>query len=221
MNTRSLRPLEVLVLAFISAVLVAVAYWKLAPFSMAEALGFASGGVCVWLVVRQNIWNWPIGILNNIAFFYLFFHSRLYADMGLQVVYLALGVYGWIFWLRGGPDHGPSPVYRTTRLEWIGVVILIPLAVFGLRELLIKVNGSAPFWDALSTVLSLAAQFLLSRKRLENWFFWIAADLIYIPLYISKDLYLTAALYSVFLFLCILGYQKWRESLKSQAHPVL
>ena len=70
---------------------------------------------------------------------------------------------------------------------------------------MVTVNGAAPFWDSLTTALSLAAQYLLSRKRLENWFFWMAADVIYIPLYISRDLPLTAALYAVFLVMCIFG----------------
>jgi nicotinamide mononucleotide transporter len=93
----------------------------------------------------------------------------------------------------------------------------IPLCTWGLREILIAVNGAAPFWDSLTTVLSLAAQYLLCRKRFENWFFWIAADVIYIPLYLSRHLPLTAVLYAVFLAMCLIGVREWNRSLRKGA----
>ena len=187
------------------------AWW---PIGIAEAWGFVTGGICVWLVVREHLWNWPIGLANNVFFFALFFHGRLFADMGLQVVYFGLGVYGWLNWLFGGENHSVLKVSRTTRIEWLVLLGTIPLCTWGLREILIAVNGAAPFWDSLTTVLSLAAQYLLCRKRFENWFFWIAADVIYIPLYLSRHLPLTGALYAVFLTMCLVGVREWNRSLR-------
>jgi len=186
-------------------------WWSMA---MTEVLGFVTGGICVWLVVRQHIWNWPIGLANNIVFFVLFWQSRLYADMGLQVVYFGLGIYGWYQWLYGGANRTELKVTGTTKTEWLALAILIPLGTWGLRELLIAVNGAAPFWDSFTTVLSLAAQYLLCRKRFENWFFWIVADIIYVPLYFSRDLPLTGILYGVLLCMCLLGLKEWQGSLK-------
>jgi nicotinamide mononucleotide transporter len=192
-----------------AAIVASVLGWW--PISTTEALGFVTGGVCVWLVVREHMWNWPIGLANNLFFFVLFLHGRLFADMGLQVVYFGLGVYGWLNWEFGGEQRSALEVTRTSRLEWIALGILLPISTVALREVLIVVNGAAPFWDSLTTILSLAAQYLLCRKRIENWFFWIAADVIYVPLYISRHLPLTAALYGVFLAMCIVGVREWNK----------
>jgi len=187
------------------------AWWSI---SVTEAWGFVTGGICVWLVVREHLWNWPIGLANNVFFFILFLQGRLFADMGLQVIYLGLGAYGWLNWLFGGENRAALKVSRTTRAEWLALTAAIPLVTWGLREILLAINGAAPFWDSLTTVLSLAAQYLLCRKRLENWFFWIAADIIYIPLYLSRHLPLTAVLYAVFFAMCLVGVREWNRSLR-------
>jgi nicotinamide mononucleotide transporter len=100
-----------------------------------------------------------------------------------------------------------------TLADGLALGAFLPLATWGLREILIVVNGAAPFLDAFTTVLSLGAQYLLCRKRFENWYFWIAADVIYVPLYISRDLPLTAVLYAVFLVMCLIGVRQWRRNL--------
>jgi nicotinamide mononucleotide transporter len=192
----------------------AFAWW---PISVTEVLGFVTGGVCVLLTVRESIWNWPIGLANNVLFFVLFFRGRLFADMALQAVYFALGVYGWLTWLRGGSWAGPLPVTRTRPWEWAVLPCFVLGGTIVLREVLLVVNGAAPLWDALTTVLSLAAQYLMCRKRFEHWFFWIAADVIYIPLYMSRTLHLTALLYAVFLVMCLFGVRAWRRSLTASS----
>jgi len=208
-----LKPMEWAVLLVASLLVLAASYRGWWTIGVAEAWGFATGGVCVWLVVREHLWNWPIGLANNVFFLVLFFRIRLYADMGLQVVYFGLGVYGWLNWLFGGENRTVLRVSRTTRIEWLALAVAIPVCAWGLREILLAANGAAPFWDALTTVLSLAAQYLLCRKRFENWWFWIAADLVYIPLYLSRALPLTALLYAVFLGMCLAGVREWRRSL--------
>lgn len=209
-----LTPLELgITLAVASLVLVA-SYFGWWSISVTEAWGFATGGICVWLVVREHIWNWPIGLANNVVFFGLFFQSRLYADMGLQLLYLGLGVYGWINWVNRGKERRRLSISRASRIDWLALMISIPLSTWALHEVLVAVNGAAPFWDSLTTILSLAAQYLLCRKRLENWFFWIVADVIYVPLYLSRGLPLTALLYGVFLVMCLFGIREWNRSWK-------
>jgi nicotinamide mononucleotide transporter len=135
-------------------------------------------------------------------------------------VYFGLGIYGWLNWIFGGESRTALRITRTTRIEWLALGAAVPLFTWGLREVLIAVNGAAPFWDALTTVLSLAAQYLLCRKRLENWLFWIAADVIYIPLYLSRHLPLTSVLYGVFLTMCLFGVRTWwRNWRKGEALP--
>ena len=214
-----LRPLEIAAMFATSILVLGMSYARWWSISVAEAWGFVTGGICVWLVVREHIWNWPIGIANNVFFFILFLQGRLFADMSLQVVYFGLGVYGWLNWIVGGEDRTRGlRISRTTPLEWMLLALGIPLGTWGLREVLLAVNGAAPFWDSLTTVLSLAAQYLLCRKRLENWLFWIAADIVYVPLYLSRALPLTAVLYGVFLAMCLIGVREWwRKYLRSCA----
>lgn len=204
-----LEPLELAAMLGISVLVLGASYQGLWPITITEAWGFVTGGACVWLVVRESIWNWPVGLANNVFFFVLFLRGRLFADMGLQVVYFGLGVYGWLNWRSGGARLTALPISRTTRIEWLALAAAVPLATAGLREVLLAASGAAPFWDALTTVLSLAAQYLLSRKRLENWAFWIAADIVYVPLYLSRGLPLTALLYGVFLLMCLFGVRAW------------
>jgi len=219
MNTEALpRPgaikMDTIVVPLLSVALLLSAWQKWLPLDLTEAFGFASGAVCVWLVTKGNIWNWPIGLVNNVFFAVLFWQARLYADFGLQGVYFVFGLWGWWQWLHGGENRSRLKVSRTRRAEWLAIAAFLLLGTWGLREILIAVNGSAPFWDALTTTISLAAQYLLCRKRIENWFLWITADLIYVPLYFSKNLPLTALLYAGFIVLCITGLKRWSKELR-------
>lgn len=197
----------------LSVALILCAWRKWLPLDLTEAFGFATGAICVWLVTRGNLWNWPVGLVNNIVFAILFWKARLFADFGLQGVYFALGIWGWWQWLHGGTNRAPLPVTRTRKNEWIAIALFLTAGTWGLRELLLAVNGAAPFWDAITTTLCLAAQYLLCRKRIENWLLWIAADLIYVPLYLSRGLPLTAILYAGFIGLCIVGLKRWKREL--------
>ena len=196
-------------MVLVSAAMFLATAWGLWAFSLTEVLGFVTGGVCVWLTVREHVSTWPVGLANNVVFFILFWRGRLFADALLQVVYLLLGAYGWWSWLYGGARHSRLTITRATRSEWLVLLVALPLTTWGMRELLLAVQGAAPFWDALTTALSLGAQFLLCRKRLEHWLLWMTADVIYIPLYVSRDLSLTAALYFVFLLMCMAGWHNW------------
>ncbi|KPI22902.1 nicotinamide mononucleotide transporter PnuC [Actinobacteria bacterium OV450] len=184
--------------------------------SWTEILGFVTGALCVWLVARQHVANWPIGIANNVFFIVLFVRSGLYADAGLQIVFVALAAFGWWTWTHGGgPGSAQAlPVRRTTRTEWAALGAAGAAGVLGLTLLLSRVTDSTvPFWDALTTGLSLMATYGQCRKLLESWWLWIAADLVYIPLYAYKGLYLTSALYAGFLALCVVGLLGWRRTM--------
>lgn len=207
-----LRAAELVAMAGLAALMVAatgLAWW---PIGWVEVAGFVTGGVCVWLTVREHVANFPVGLANNAAFLLLFWQGRLFADAGLQIVYFGLGVYGWWNWLHGGTGRGPLTISRIPRAEILFFLLVIPLATWLLRLALIAVQGAAPFLDALTTVLSLVAQTLLCRKRLEHWLVWMAADVIYVPLYLSRQLPLTAALYFVFLVMCVIGWRQWRRA---------
>ncbi len=187
--------------------------------SLTEVFGFITGAVCVWLTVKEHLWNWPIGIANNVFFIALFWQTRLYADMGLQFVYIVLGALSWYWWLHGGQSRSPLRVSCVPVSVALGVALLSVVSTFGMTLYLQRIHDAAPFWDALTTVLSLAAQYLLTRKWLENWWVWLTADAVYIGLYGFKHLYLTGALYALFLGMCVIGLKQWRKSL-AEALPV-
>ncbi|MEU6248903.1 nicotinamide riboside transporter PnuC [Glycomyces sp. NPDC047010] len=188
------------------------------PTTLIEVLGFVSGALCVWLVARQHIANWGIGIFNCLMFIVLFTQWGLYADAGLQLVFIALGAYGWWNWVRGGgpADRKGLPVSRTAGYEWIGLLGVGLMSIATITGLLTwYTDSNVAGWDALTTVLSLAATYGQARKRLESWWLWIAADLVYIPLYAYKGLYLTSLLYIGFLALCVLGLRNWQKDLRA------
>jgi nicotinamide mononucleotide transporter len=194
-----------------------VASWRhWMPYDLTETLGFVTGAACVYLVVKQNVWNFPIGIANNIFFLVLFVNARLYGDSGLQIVYILLGFQGWYFWLYGGQNHkAPWITHASVRLlAALGCFVVIGTVALVMALRLAK--GSAPVLDAFTTVLSLAAQYLLNRKTIENWLLWITADVIYVWLYIARGLRLTAILYFVFLCMCLAGLAHWRRMMKEQ-----
>jgi nicotinamide mononucleotide transporter len=183
----------------------------------AELLGFATGLVNVGLLVRRHILNWPVGILNVILLMLVFWSAGLYADAMLQIVYVLLGAYGWWAWRRAGPRRTPLPVRPTTRSEWLALAGAGVLLTGGLWLFLDRLTGSTvPLADALTTALSLLATYGQTRRLVESWWLWIAADLIYIPLYAYKDLWLTALLYVAFLLLCVVGLRAWRAARRAQ-----
>ncbi len=186
------------------------------PMSWAEVLGFATGLLCVWLVGRRHILNFPVGIANCALLFLLFFEARLFADAGLQLVFILLGFQGWWLWSRGIREDGLA-VSRLDRDHWIGVLGASVMLTGCLYLLLTWAKGSVPLADALITSLSLSAQWLLNRRKLESWYFWVVVDLISIPLYAYKQLYLIAVLYGVFLGLCVMGLRAWRQEMASPA----
>lgn len=182
--------------------------------SWLEILGFVTGAACVWLLIRENVWNWPIGIANNLLFLVLFWRSGLFADSGLQLVFVALSLFGWWNWLRGGAAQAAPQVARTPPAAAAAVGGATLAAGLGLAWFLGRYTPSTvPWGDAATTALSLSAIYLQARKWIETWHLWIAADLLYIGLYLAKNLWLTALLYAIFLAMCVAGLREWRRRL--------
>lgn len=188
--------------------------------SAIEWIAVAFGIVSVYLSVREKIWSWPTAIVNVSLYVYIFWHAKLYGDMGLQVFYICISVYGWWNWLYGGENRSEL---RVTRLSRRGAMVLPFVFVTGaaaLGALLHHYTDAAlPWADASLTVASLIAQYLMTRKVVENWLIWVAADVGYIAMYIYKELYPTAFLYAVFLVLAAMGFFQWRRSLAPHPHP--
>jgi nicotinamide mononucleotide transporter len=208
------RPFAWSGLALLSAGLAWGSWQGQLRLGLTEVLGFATGAACVLLVVDESIWNFPVGIANNVAFLLLFLSARLYADMALQLVYVTLAVAGWMQWARGGPGADRLRVTLAPAAERAVLLVLSLVATAVLAAYLRRVGDAAPWLDALTTVLSLVAQWLLNGKRLENWFVWITADVLYVWLYVSRGLYLTGALYAIFIGLCLAGLARWVREMR-------
>jgi nicotinamide mononucleotide transporter len=172
----------------------------------------------VLLAIRQVPWCWPIGIGNAALFLVAYVNARIYGAAGLQAVYVVVSIYGWYQWLHGGAGHGRLEVSRTPTAWAAG------LAVFGVATSLAlglvlkhRTDDALPFADAAVTAFSLVAQWMATRKWLENWAVWITVDVAYVVMYASQRLYPTAGLYATFLALAVLGFRRWRASMHAHA----
>jgi nicotinamide mononucleotide transporter len=183
-----------------------------------ELLAAAVGAFSVWLSVRQNIWSWPTAIVNVVLYAIVFYQTKLYADMGLQVVYAVLSLYGWYEWLYGGEGRTELRVTRTGRRLGTLLTLIAAAGSAALGVLLHRTTDAAlPFMDSFLSSTSLVAQWMMTRKLLENWLVWIGVDVLYVGMFVFKGLYLTAGLYAVFLALAVKGYLDWRRSMADAA----
>lgn len=173
-----------------------------------------TGLISVWLTVRENVWCWPIGIINSGALLIVFYEAQYYADTGLQVIFIVLSVYGWYEWLHGGKDSSELEISNSYLKLNLLLAIIAFAGMLTIGYTLSRwTNASLPYVDSLMSVMSLIAQWMMAKKLLESWLVWIAVDLLSIGMYFAKGLYPTLLLYTVYLVLAILGYIEWRKSL--------
>jgi nicotinamide mononucleotide transporter len=173
----------------------------------------------VWLSVRRNILTWPTGIVGVSAYFVVFLRERLYADMALQVLFFVQCSYGWWVWRR--IERRAEPPIRTLSVRGrVAVAVGVALVAWIAGTLLSRyTNAVAPYWDASASVLSITANQLLARRLLENWVLWIVADVLYVGIFAWKELYLSAALYTLFLGMVIAGLRRWTREYEAAARP--
>ena len=181
-----------------------------------EYIAVASGIIHVFLLTREKIIAWPFGILTVSLYIYIFSVSKLYSDVILHVVYVILNIYGWWNWARRAQTAEHVPISRLSGREtgaWAGL-ILIGFLLWG-YTMQANTDASFPYGDAFTTVASLVAQFLLARKKLENWIIWIIVDVVAITIYGLKGLYPTTGLYIVYLLLSTKGFLDWRRTMRA------
>ena len=186
--------------------------------SCLEGVAVLFGIVSVYLSTRENVWSWPAALVNVSLFSALFYKSGLYSDTGLQVVYFALSLYGWYEWLYGGAGRTAITVTRTSRKTWIVLGSIGVVMWWALGAITSRLPGTAlPYVDAATTTISLLAQWMMTRKLIENWLIWIAVDVAYVAMFIFKGLYLTAFNYGIYLVLAGMGYIAWKKSMDARA----
>jgi len=197
--------------------LLQVSFWELIinqllATTLLEWVGTITGFACVYLAARQNIWNWPVAIISVIAYSVLFYEYQLYGDAVLQIYFMGTSFYGWYYWIKR-KESDKKPISSLSNRGIIKVVIIGILLTVLMGWFLDKyTDTNVPYADGFCTAISFIAQFLMTRKVLENWILWIIVDICYVPLYLYKDLMLTAILYTLFLALAIMGYLEWKKS---------
>lgn len=182
-----------------------------------ETIGTISALLGVWLTVKENKWCWVVASIAIVIYIYIFYQSALYGDMGLQVFYLFASAYGWYLWTHAKTKTHEPPVTKIPRKTLMLLVAVSILGTLILGNLLSKTISNVPYWDAGTTAFSLAATWMMAKKYIENWIAWVVIDIVYVGIYIYKDLNVTAVQYAVFVVLAAYGFFAWRKSLRAQA----
>lgn len=181
--------------------------------SLIEWIAAALGLVCVALAVRRSMWNYAFGVASTGLLAFVVFDARLYSQALLQLFFVAINAYGFVSWRRVKAASGAVIVERMTLREtlgWLGAGVLA-IILWGVAMDRLT-DAAQPLADAAVAVMSVAAQLLMARRKLENWLLWIAVDIASIPLFLAQGLPIVAALYVVYLMLAIWGYIDWRRA---------
>jgi nicotinamide mononucleotide transporter len=180
-----------------------------------EVIGTVLGVIGVWLMIRQNVWGWPVGLVQVAVYTWVFFGAKLYSDAILQVCFFVIQAYGWWHWWHGGAERAALPVTRLSPAARAGWIALGAVATAAWGEFMRRTTDAAlPHWDAFILVFSLIAQWLQARKVLENWAGWMVVNVVAVGVYSVKGLHLTSGLYVVFFAMAVAGHLAWLKTMK-------
>jgi nicotinamide mononucleotide transporter len=186
--------------------------------SQYEFIATVTGLVAVWLTIKQNKWCFPIGIFSSLVYFFIFFDSsvRFYADAVLQLIYVVLLIYGWIRWTEHSKVVQPLQISFLKNAERLACLLVLATSTT-IIWLVLKnyTNAAMPFLDAFTTSLSLLAQWMVANKKTENWYLWIMTNILYVYMYVQKELEITSVYYFILLILAVKGLGAWKKYLKN------
>ena len=183
-----------------------------------EVLGAILGLLYIFFSIRQHILTWPTGLFTSLLYTAVFFQSGFYADMGLQVYYVIISIYGWYYWLKGGKKEKQEeqiPVTKMPRQLFLKSILVTAAIYILILFILIRFTDSTvPIMDSLTTALSVTATWMLAKKYIEHWLIWIFVDLVSAGLYVYKGLWPTVILFLVYTIMAVLGYIEWKKTIK-------
>ncbi|MEI7990689.1 MAG: nicotinamide riboside transporter PnuC [Chloroflexota bacterium] len=193
------------------------------PMSYVEFIGTIFYLWSVWLISRRRVLTWPIGIISVLLYMALFYQIRLYSDALEQVYYLGASMYGWIIWHRSPKEDGQITDINYSNKQGLMVWIAVTAVVSILTGILMSrihillpgifpEAASFPYLDALTTIMSFSAMWLMAQKKTESWIYWIIVDVIGIWLYFVKDVKFISLLYVILLVLAVNGLRTWRTT---------
>ena len=182
-----------------------------------EILGVITGLVYLYQEIKASIYMWITGIIMPVISLFVYYEVGLYADFGINIYYCLASIYGIIVWLYGKKkDEKELPITRMPRKKCLPLAICFAACFIGISFILqTYTDSTVPWWDSLTTSLSIIAMWMLARKWIEQWWVWIAVDVISSGLYTFKGIYLYAALYMLYAIIAIYGYYKWKEFMKA------
>lgn len=182
--------------------------------SFLEWLGIVTTLACIYLAAKEHILNWPVSIIACASYAILYYQYKLYGDSYLQIYFLLTAIYGWSYWIRKKEQHD-KPVVSLNLKEWLYTVLAIIVFTGLLSKYLDEFTDTdVPYADGFCTAMSFVAQFLMTRKVIQNWVLWIIVDICYVPLLLYKDLAFTALLYLILVGLAAKGYFDWKRTWK-------
>ena len=186
--------------------------------TLIEWFGVLFSVVQVLLAQRNNIHNYLFGIAGILLTLYVLFTAKLYAEFTLNIYYLVMSIYGWLYW-KFGKQKTEVSITKTNNREKTNTALIVTISFILLYfSLKTYTNSDVPFWDSLVSAFAWAGMWLMAKRKLENWFLLNISNLISIPLLIHKDLYLYAALSALLFVVAIFGYINWTKIIKTQQH---
>jgi nicotinamide mononucleotide transporter len=188
-----------------------------------EIIGTIIGLVYLWLEYHASIYLWVASVVMPVVYTFIFFDAGLYADMGIQIYYVLASVYGFICWKWAISRKTKEIATETLKIAHTPRRLIMPLSIvctlltFTIAFILISFTDSnVPWWDSVTTSLSIVAMWLMARKYIEQWWVWLVVDVVSAGVYIYKDLYFTAGLYALYAIIAYFGYKKWKELMIAQ-----
>lgn len=183
-----------------------------------ELLGVCFGFMSVWYSKQENIMVYPTGIISTAIFVYILWVFGLLGDMLINAYYFLMSVYGWYYWTRTDSNNNEVPITRITKIEhmWcMAIFVLTMLFVVVVYVANAKFNSWTAYVDTVTTAIFFVGMWLMARKKLENWTYWIIGDIISVPLYLYKGLIFTSFQYLLFTVIAVYGYKAWKKNLNN------
>ncbi len=177
--------------------------------------------VAVWLTAVRNPWCWPIGLASVLVYAWIFTGARLYSDALLQGCFALMEIFGWWRWRRAPQEQGRPRLRAATPMDIALPLLAGAAGALALGAVMARTNAALPWLDAALTSFSLVAQFWMARLIRANWLLWITVDVIYVGVYLSRSLPLTAGLYAGFVVLAVLGWRRWAPAAPEASLPIV
>ena len=182
-----------------------------------ELIGVAIGLLYLYLEYKANIWLWPVGVIMPIVYIYIFYENKFYADMGIYIYYFFASIYGWYIWTRSTKQADRDKIAHTPYKYITKLIVLFAVIFVVIAFILVRFTDSpVPYGDSFTTTLSILAMWMLAHKYIEQWWLWIAVNVVSTGLYFWKGLYPTALLFIVYSIIPFFGYFKWKKMMVEQ-----